>query len=81
MVKLDENYSYNFKEEKMGDLKLFDIEKGVRKLKGSFVILEKSIQTLIEKNLEIFFGIRFLSSEYSTGNFKTGDGSLFDKNK
>ena len=29
--------------------------------------LEKSLQTLIEKHLETFLGVRFLASEYSTG--------------
>ena len=56
----------------MGDLKLFDIEKGVKELKGSYVVLEKSIQILIEKNLEMFFGIKFLVSEYSTGEKHAG---------
>lgn len=56
----------------MSDLKLFDIRKKVIELKGSFVILEKSIQTLIENNLRTFFGIKFLASEYSTGKKHAG---------
>lgn len=51
----------------MGDLKLFRIKNGVKELVGTSVALEKSIQTLIENNLEAFFGITFLASEYSTG--------------
>jgi len=51
----------------MGDLKLFRIKDEVRELAGTSVAIEKSIQTLIEKNMETFFGITFLVSEYSTG--------------
>ena len=56
----------------MSDLKIFDIRTEVKELKGTYVILEKSLQTLIEKNLEIFFGIKFLASEYSTGKKHAG---------
>ncbi|TZE82097.1 DUF5655 domain-containing protein [Calorimonas adulescens] len=51
----------------MGDLKLFRIKNGVKELIGTSVAIEKSIQTLIENNMEAFFGINFLASEYSTG--------------
>ncbi|GMG97965.1 DUF5655 domain-containing protein [Tepidimicrobium xylanilyticum] len=51
----------------MGDLKLFRIKNGVKELAGTSVAIEKSIQTLIENNMETFFGIKFLASEYSTG--------------
>ncbi|HOM73121.1 MAG TPA: DUF91 domain-containing protein, partial [Armatimonadota bacterium] len=52
----------------MSDIKLFNIEKEpIRELKSKSVALEKSLQTLIEKHLEDFLGIRFLASEYSTG--------------
>ena len=51
----------------MGDLKLFKIKNGVRELAGTSVAIEKSIQTLIENNMETFFGIKFLASEYPTG--------------
>ena len=51
----------------MGDLKLFKIKNGVKELVGTSVAIEKSIQTLIENNMEAFFGITFLVSEYSTG--------------
>jgi len=39
----------------------------VEEIKGSSVALEKALQTLIERNLESFVGVRFLESEYSTG--------------
>jgi len=51
----------------MGDLKLFKIKNGVKELAGTSVAIEKSLQTLIENNMETFFGIKFLASEYSTG--------------
>jgi len=51
----------------MGDLKLFRIKNEVKELVDTSVAVEKSIQTLIEKNMEVFFGITFLASEYPTG--------------
>ncbi len=53
----------------MSDIKAFQISPAnqVIDLKGKSVALEKSLQTLIEGNLETFLGIRFLASEYSTG--------------
>jgi predicted transport protein len=52
----------------VSDLKLFRTVGGsVTEIDGQSVALEKSLQTLIEKHLETFFGIRFLASEYSTG--------------
>ncbi len=52
----------------MSDLKLFRIEESVAtELLSTAVALEKHMQTLIEKNMESLFGVRFLASEYSTG--------------
>ena len=51
----------------MGDLKLFKIANGVIEIIGTSVAIEKSLQTLIENNMETFFGIKFLASEYPTG--------------
>ncbi|XHC10699.1 DUF5655 domain-containing protein [Labrenzia sp. ac12] len=52
----------------MSDLKLFRTgTHGVTELAGAAAPLEKSLQTLIEQNLEIFLGVRFLASEFSTG--------------
>jgi len=57
----------------MGEISLFKINKdNVTKLTPRFVELEKSLQTIIEQNMEDFFGIRFLSSEYSTGKVHGG---------
>lgn len=53
----------------MSDLKLFRIspDGGAVELTGGSVSLEKSLQRVVEKNMETFFGVRFLASEYSTG--------------
>jgi hypothetical protein len=68
----------------MSDIKIFKTDKNnVSELKGKSIALEKSLQTLIESNLETFLGIRFLASEYSTG--KTHGGRIdtlgIDENK
>lgn len=52
----------------MSEIKLFDIKDGVRLLTSSEVLLERELQTLIERNMETFFGVRFLKSEYSITN-------------
>ena len=52
----------------MGDIKFFKIDNdNVQELHGHSVSLEKSLQSLIEKHLDAFLGIKFLASEYSTG--------------
>ncbi|WP_448611837.1 DUF5655 domain-containing protein [Geodermatophilus sp. URMC 60] len=52
----------------MGDLKLFQLDQGKAvELSGTAMTLEKSLQTLIEHNMETLFGVRCLASEYSTG--------------
>ena len=48
----------------MSDFKLFKTKDVVSEIIPSAVFLEKEIQTLIEKNMEVFFGVRFLKSEY-----------------
>lgn len=48
----------------MGDIKLFSIKPVVEEKIASAVKLEKEIQTLVENNMETFFGIRFLKSEW-----------------
>ncbi|WP_035615296.1 DUF5655 domain-containing protein [Haloferula sp. BvORR071] len=56
----------------MSDLKLFKLLPGqVTELPVSSMALEKSLQSLIEKHLEVFLGVSFLASEFSTGP-KTG---------
>ncbi|WP_268625755.1 DUF5655 domain-containing protein [Paenibacillus alvei] len=57
----------------MGDIKLFRlVSNGVEELSGYTVTVEKSLQTLMERNLEALLGIRFLASEYSTGKKHRG---------
>lgn len=57
----------------MSDIKIFRIGlKAVSELSGESVGLEKSLQNLIEKNLETFLGVRFLATEYSTGKTHAG---------
>jgi predicted transport protein len=52
----------------MGDLKLFQIGGGIAvELKGAALALERPLQVLIERNMEILFGVRFVASEHSTG--------------
>lgn len=52
----------------MSDIKLFSIKsKNVFEIQGSATALEKSLQDLIERNLDTMLGIRFLESEHSTG--------------
>ena len=57
----------------MSDIKLFRTDKdSVTQLEGKSVALEKSLQELMERNLETFLGIRFLSTEHSTGKTHRG---------
>jgi len=57
----------------MSDIKLFKIINGKAfELQGAASDLEKQMQNLIEVNLEIFLGIRFLATEYSTGKTHGG---------
>lgn len=52
----------------MSAIKLFSVHPEVQQLISSEVILEKDLQTLIENNMETFFGVRFLKSEYLITN-------------
>jgi predicted transport protein len=59
----------------MSDIKIFKIQGHiVNEIKGTSVALEKSLQDLMEKNLEEILGIRFLATEYTTG--KTHGGRI-----
>lgn len=54
--------------QQVSDLKLFRLAGGVAtELTSASVALEKSLQLVVEKNMEPLFGVRFLASEYSTG--------------
>ena len=52
----------------MSNIKLFSISQAVNELVPQLVLLEKDLQNLIEKNMESFFGVRFLKSEYAITN-------------
>lgn len=49
----------------MSEIKLFEIGSAVKERTSSTVLLEKQLQTTIEQNMETFFGVRFLKSEYA----------------
>lgn len=52
----------------MSDIKLFQVADGkLSELDPQAPQIEKSLQTLIENNLEALLGVRFLATEYSTG--------------
>lgn len=57
----------------MSDVNLFRIsEDAVNELEGTSVAVEKSLQALIEKNLETLLGVKFLASEHNTGKTHKG---------
>lgn len=49
----------------MSEIKLFEIGSSVKERVSSTVLLEKELQNTIEQNMETFFGVRFLKSEYA----------------
>lgn len=52
----------------MSDIKLFRYSaNGASELAGKSSAIEKTLQKLIESQMETFLGVRFLASEYSTG--------------
>jgi len=57
----------------MSDIKLFRLSNGkAAEIPGAAGGLEKSLQTLIESNLDAMLGVRFLASEHSTGKLHGG---------
>lgn len=63
----------------MSDVALFSLKPQVKPIELKAVRLEKEIQALIEKNMETFFGVRFLASEYAinhTGDYETQGGRI-----
>jgi hypothetical protein len=57
----------------LSDIKLFRVDYGrVHELAGSALVIEKTLQSLIERNLEPMLGIRFVASEHSTGKAHGG---------
>tara|TARA_B100000949_G_scaffold234096_1_gene252166 strand:+ start:1874 stop:2788 length:915 start_codon:yes stop_codon:yes gene_type:complete len=65
----------------MSDLKLFRLSgSSVSELERAPSDLEKALQTLIERNLETFLGVKFLASEYITTNGGRMDTLGIDEN-
>lgn len=64
----------------MADIKLFNIKGKVEEIQSGNVTLEKELQTVIEKNMETFFGVKFLASEYSTTDGGRMDSIGIDEN-
>lgn len=56
----------------MGDIKLFNIKDEVKEIEGTSMQLEKHLQNTIEENMEVFLGVKFLASEYTTGKVHNG---------
>ena len=57
----------------MSDIKLFRFGAGEAvELDGKAAPIEKSLQNLIESQMETFLGVRFLATEYSTGTKHRG---------
>lgn len=64
----------------MADIKLFNIVGKVAEYKSGTVTLERELQTVIENNMQTFFGVTFLASEYSTTDGGRMDSIGIDEN-
>ncbi len=64
----------------MAEIKLFSLCDRVKECSSSEVLLEKELQTLIEQNMETFFGVRFLQSEYSITNGRMDSVGIDENN-
>lgn len=64
----------------MADIKLFNIKGEVKEYQSGTVTLEKELQTIIEKNMETFFGVTFLATEYRTTDGGRMDSIGIDEN-
>ncbi len=65
----------------MSDIKLFrTTDNRVQEIEGGAVLLERSLQVLIERNMEAFLGVRFLASEFATSNGGRMDSLGIDEN-
>jgi RecB family endonuclease NucS len=64
----------------MADIQLFKISGQVQEIHGSGVTLEKELQTIIEDNMQAFFGVTFLATEYATNNGGRMDSIGIDEN-
>lgn len=64
----------------MADIKLFNIKGTVMEYQSGTVTLEKELQTVIENNMNTFFGVTFLASEYRTTDGGRMDSIGIDEN-
>lgn len=64
----------------MADIKLFNIQNVVKEYQSQTVMLEKELQTVIENNMTVFFGVTFPASEYCTSNGGRMDSIGIDEN-
>ena len=64
----------------MADIKLFNINGKVTEYQSGTVTLEKELQTIIENNMETFFGVTFLAAEYRTTDGGRMDSVGIDEN-
>lgn len=64
----------------MADIKLFNIKGNVKEYQSGTVTLEKGLQTIIEQNMETFFGVTFLATEYRTTDGGRMDSIGIDEN-
>ncbi|WP_293920233.1 DUF5655 domain-containing protein [Sphingobium sp. UBA5915] len=65
----------------MSDIKLYRLGAAqVTELAGGAMALEKSLQTVFEKNLDALIGVRFLASEFSTNEGGRMDTLGIDEN-
>jgi hypothetical protein len=57
----------------MSDIKLFTLDnQNITELSGKTAALEKELQALIERHMNVFLGVRFLATEYNTGKTHKG---------
>ena len=65
----------------MADIKLFHIANNqVKALSGAPETIERSVQVLFERHLDVLLGIRFLASEFQTSHGGRIDTLGLDEN-
>lgn len=65
----------------MSELRLFSVENGkAQECHAAFFMLEREVQNLFEANLEALLGVRFVASEFSTGQGGRIDTLGIDEN-
>lgn len=64
----------------MPELDLFSLNGEVTRLQNSAVALERELQNLIENHMELFFGVRFLKSEYQINGGRMDSIGLDENN-